>query len=191
MEHTNLSRADAPEILIGHCAPAFREHWACAPNEAKIQFGKLILDLIDAPYVLGDPPEFVLLATPPSALPLHSQVAATPGTSTIDPAEERPPHPTRQYCLLPLYKVRWIGEPVRLQPRHFKLLQLLLDKYNPLVSYTDYEVSFQQVQAAVYTSENKHRKIISNDVRRLSKGLLKIGFPLQFATKDNNVIRER
>jgi hypothetical protein len=90
-----------------------------------------------------------------------------------DEGASRPPAPTKAYCLRGNREVRWEGR-VRLPPKLYQLLGLLLDSHPR-------PVSFGRMAECLYDrAEPPDDKTIQNRVSELENRLIEIRFPLHW-----------
>jgi hypothetical protein len=92
----------------------------------------------------------------------------------------RPENPTTEYCLLPGYHVRWLGEPLVIQPILWQLLYLILGKGGE-------DVDFREVDKFLYTEDEGNDSRIQKRVSELNLALEGIQLPWTFATRTTMV----
>jgi hypothetical protein len=93
--------------------------------------------------------------------------------------DERPPEPTRAYCLVPPNKIRWKGE-VEVEQRLWHLLGLAIDAES---------VAFEDIQDACHRDKEVANKTISNEIHQLNTHLLDIHFPWGVKPKGSYLVR--
>jgi len=95
----------------------------------------------------------------------------------VDADLPRPDRPTKEYCLVTPRSIRWDGT-VEVQPRHFRLLELVLSR-------------LRNGKAAIpFENLEMGDKSIMNRVSELNKLLLEVQFPITLRTDSSHVIAE-
>ena len=93
---------------------------------------------------------------------------------------QRPPLPTRAFCLLPHNLIRWIGEPVKVPPRLHHLLGTLLDHGE--------ETPVGEAEDAL--GSRVRDKTLRNALSLLNQHLRDVCFPWTYGRKIGTVVRK-
>jgi hypothetical protein len=122
---------------------------------------------------------------------LHYMELRGYGLSLVEMSDEamaeaaRPKEPTRAFCLLDGFRIRW-KMVVPVQPRLWNILGVVLD-YR--ARHGDQRIPFDQVEEHLQArSYLDHRKRVSNAVGGLNGKLMEAGFPWTLGTKAGFIV---
>jgi hypothetical protein len=123
-----------------------------------------------------------LLAWDMDRSPGHARIARLAIRRAAIKITSRPAHPTADFCLLTMFRVRWDGT-TELEPLLWHLLDNLLRRDH-------YPVARAALEEAVWAGKGVVSKTVDNAISRLNVALLPIRFPWEWRVKAGIVYRD-